>query len=150
MWTKARLSRCYHQFICCHVCNVATGSRDRGGMSWDTVFCLLHKWSSVIMMRRYWCLHEELSKQKSRETKALHMLFYFRKSKLLLNIFSSNFLAFPKRKTNSPSPPNHPQKNLQALKIHQQLIYDRHTLSRSRDQYSIKWRDRHALHGSFI
>lgn len=150
MWTKARLSRCYHQFICCHVCNVATGPRDRrssgSGAAWDTVFCLFHKWSSVMMMQWYWYSHQELSKQKSGETKALHMLFLYLK---ITNTTKSLFLKFPRfsQKENKLFPSH---KNLQAFSIHWQLIYGIHTLSCSRDQNSIKWSDKHALHGSFI
>lgn len=73
MWTKARLSRCYHQFICCHVAmwQLTPETRTSGrGASWDTVFCLLCKWSSVIMMQWYWYLHQKLS-EKNQETKTL-------------------------------------------------------------------------------
>lgn len=132
MWTKARLSRCYHQFICCHVCNVATGSRDRSsgsGASWDAVFCLLHKWSLVIMMQWYWYLHQELSKQKSRETVPLAYTIPFLKNHEYYIRTFLKFSRFSQKKNKFSS-----HKNLWAFKIYQQFIYDIHTLSSSRNR----------------
>lgn len=80
---KARRRRCCHQFICCHVCSVETGSRDGRCLEAEhpgmALFCLLHNWLSLIMMQGYWLSHKELSKQKSRETEASRFYFLFEK-----------------------------------------------------------------------
>lgn len=65
-----------------------------GRASWDGTFCLLHNWLSVIMMQGYWLSHKELSKQKSRETKASRFYFLFEKQQQ--TNYLNFFLQFPR------------------------------------------------------